>query len=137
MTDIVKEPPVLLDEARLWLDGYKHAWETRDVELASALFSDDATYREGRFMPAMVGANAIRNYWQSRVYEGQRDVSFSYKIWAVSENQCFAEYQANFTWLPINGIMELDGVLRVTFRRGRRRALICSMLEEWIDMRDG
>ena len=130
---------VSVEQARDWIEAYKRAWITRDAEIAVSLFTDDATYREGRFVPAMVGSEAIRNYWQSRVFEGQRDVSFKYKLWAVSGAQCFADYQANFTWLPINGIMELDGVLRITFVPGGpgRRSLLCSLLEEWIDLRDG
>lgn len=123
-------------EAEAWLAGYKRAWIYRDVTLAVALFTDNATYREGRFRPAMIGSEAIRLYWHGRVYEGQRDIAFDHKIWAVSGSQCFAEYRANFTWLPINGIMELDGVLRLTFEPKPGGGLLCSVLEEWIDVRD-
>lgn len=32
-----------------WLDAYGHAWENRDPEAATALFSEDGTYRSHSF----------------------------------------------------------------------------------------
>jgi len=29
-----------------WLDAYGHAWENRDPEAATALFTEDGTYRK-------------------------------------------------------------------------------------------
>lgn len=120
-------------EAAQWLEGYKTAWETRDVDLAVSLFTDDADYREKRFSEPLLGHKTLRSYWQDRVFEHQRDISFHYDIWAVKGNQCFAGWQASFTWLPINGIIEIDGVCRLTFGAREDARLLCSVFEEWMD----
>lgn len=45
------------------LAALKRAWEARDVDALVALFTDDADLRPDPFEPSIVGANAIRSYW--------------------------------------------------------------------------
>lgn len=119
-----------------WLDRYKRAWEERDAELVAALFTLDATYREQPFAAPVRGRDGVRRYWLANVVEHQRDVHFEHELWAVRDKRGFFHWRAHFTWLPINGIMELDGVSRISFAAGDA-GLLCHRLEEWIVIRDG
>lgn len=130
MTDLVE---ITEHEAIQWLERYKSAWENRDTDAAVSLFTDDVDYREKRFGEPMLGHKTLYSYWQNRVFEHQRDISFQYKIWAVEDDICIAGWQASFTWLPISGIMQIDGVLRLIFKGRTEDGLLCSEFNEWMD----
>lgn len=49
-----------LDE---WVEGYRIAWEQRDAQAASALFTPDATYRDNIFEAPHRGATGVHQYW--------------------------------------------------------------------------
>jgi len=119
-----------------WFEGYKSAWVERDVELAVSLFTADAEYKEKRFAEPLLGHPTLRSYWNDRVYEHQRDISFDYQIWSVKENICIAGWQASFTWLPINGIMQMDGVFRLTFTKADDGKILCTNFNEWMDCQE-
>lgn len=123
-------------EVAQWLDAYKKAWETRDTDLALSLFTEDAEYREKRFGEPLLGHTTLRSYWQDRVFEHQRDISFSYEVWGIRDNQSMVTWQASFTWLPINGIMEIDGVFRLAFGAREDDRLLCSEFAEWMDQQE-
>lgn len=48
-----------------WLEAYRRAWESRDVEAAVALFTEDAVYRSSPFREPSIGSDGIRAYWQA------------------------------------------------------------------------
>lgn len=123
-------------EAAAWLDRYKQAWTSRSVDLLLPLFTRDVDYRERRFGRPLKYYDSLADYWRARVGDAQRDVSFDYQIWAVKNDECYYGFQARFLWLPINGIMELDGVCRVRFVRASDGGVICSKFEEWLDHRE-
>lgn len=131
-----KDIEITETEATQWLDGYKSAWETRDVDLAVSLFTSDVEYREKRFGEHLLGHKTLHSYWQDRVFEHQRDILFCYDIWAVKGNQCFAGWRASFTWLPINGIMQIDGAFRLAFGERQGTQLLCAEFNEWMDHRE-
>lgn len=123
-------------QAHDWVDAYGRAWAARDTPAVVALFSEDAVYRERRFQPPIVGRAAIVQYWNAHVVEGQRDIAFNWTMLAVRADQAFIHWTAHFTWLPINGIMELDAVARLRFVPGTGGSVLCSTFEEWIEIRD-
>jgi SnoaL-like domain len=123
-------------EAAAWLDSYKAAWEKRDVELVLSLFTENADYRERRFGEPLLGHATLQSYWQNRVFEHQRDITFDYQIWAVRGGECVATWQAAFTWLPIMGRMEIDGILCAGFDDRRDGKLVCAHFSEWMDQRE-
>lgn len=127
---------VSVAEAANWLESYRNAWIGRDTAALLALFTENATYRESRFLPTLIGREAIRRYWDDLVVSGQRDIAFDFEIFAVRTDQVFTHWTAHFTWLPVNGIMELDGVARVTFVREPDGAVRACTFEEWIEKRD-
>lgn len=125
-------------DARTWIEAYGQAWVTRDPDRIVRLFTPDATYRERRFQPALKGIDAIRNYWEVIVVASQRDVSFEPDFVAVAGDQAVIHWTAQFTWLPINGIMELDAMNRITFAGETLDGLrLATAFEEWIDIREG
>jgi limonene-1,2-epoxide hydrolase len=47
-----------------WAERYARAWENADAEAASALFTEDATYRSEPFREPYRGREEIRRYWR-------------------------------------------------------------------------
>lgn len=109
-----------------WLDAYGQAWETRDPRAAADLFAEEATYRETPFDKPLKGREEISGYW-SGVPRSQRDISFSYEILAVTEEEGIAHWSANYTRLPTNGPVELDGIFLVRLDASGR----CTEFREW------
>jgi hypothetical protein len=122
-------------EAETWLESYKAAWIDRSVEKAMPLFTPTVDYREKRFNEPLLGHADLRSYWEDRVFEHQRDVTLHTQIWAVRDQVLIAGWQATFTWLPINGIIEADGVCRAHLLR-QDGAVRCARYDEWMDLRE-
>ena len=127
-----------LEEAQAWMEAYGAAWIDRDPAQVAELFTADASYRERRFRRPIRTRQAIRDYWQVIVREQQRDVVFTAGQIMVDGDQALVQWTAHFHWRPINGLMELDAVARVTFAAETNAAgLHCaSAFEEWIEARD-
>ena len=56
-----------------WVEGYRLAWENRDAEAVTALFTPDGTYRSNIFEAAHQGQDGVKAYWES-VTSSQSDV---------------------------------------------------------------
>lgn len=118
-------------EATAWLEAYERAWEERDADLIVSLFVPNGAYQETRFVPAFVGHGEIRRYWATDVVARQRDIAFSFTLWAVDGPVAYAHWQAVFTDLKKNARRKLDGVFRLTFAARGSRGLLCGVLDEW------
>lgn len=122
---------------RAWMDAYRAARIERDPDRTAALFTADAHYQERRYKPALSGREAIRNYWRVMVKQ-QRDLAFSYDLLAVRGSRAFVHWRANFTWLPINGILELDAISQIVFAdTPGEHGLLAAAWDEWMDIREG
>ena len=78
------------------LARFKQAWERRDPDAAVALFRGDAEYRFDPFEPPLVGANAIRAYWNEAAAT-QVHVDFdAERVW-VAGTTVLASWHAAFT----------------------------------------
>jgi len=109
-----------------WLDGYGAAWEQRDAAAASALFSEDAEYRETPYADAYRGRTGIAEYWAA-VTADQREVEFTSRIIAIEGNTGVAEWSATFVNAASGDTVGLDGVFVLEFdARG-----LCAELREW------
>lgn len=75
---------------------FKQAWENRDPDAMLELFREDAEYRTDPFAPPLVGANAIRGYW-NEVAATQDHVEFdAERVW-VSGRTVLGSWHAALT----------------------------------------
>jgi hypothetical protein len=125
------------EEAIAWLEAYRRAWEERDADLIVSLFIPDGVYQETRFAPAFAGHDGIRRYWETDVVARQRDIAFSFTLWAVDGPVAYAHWQAAFTDLKKNARRKLDGVFRLTFAARGPTGLLCRGLDEWWNITPG
>lgn len=56
-----------------WVESYRVAWERRDPEAASALFSSQSSYRSYILGEPHLGRDGVAEYWRS-VTESQSEV---------------------------------------------------------------
>jgi hypothetical protein len=107
-----------------WLATYGKAWETRDADLATTIFTPDATYHEAPFDAPKVGRAGIKEYWAG-VTADQRDIEFTSDVISAAGKTGVAHWHAKFT---ANGApVELDGVFVLDFDA----AGLCTRLREW------
>src|ERR1700759_1680368 len=48
-----------------WIDAYEKAWRTAGTGALTRLFTEDASYRPGPFELAVVGLEAIAEFWEA------------------------------------------------------------------------
>ena len=78
------------------LQRFKRAWEGRDVDAMVELFGASAEYRDDPFESPLVGANAIRAYWNEAA-ASQVNVEFdAERVW-VSGPTVLASWHAALT----------------------------------------
>jgi ketosteroid isomerase-like protein len=61
-------------DARGAVDIYLRAWMGQDPELIVTIFTDDATYHERVLREPIRTREGIRQYWQTKVVEGQANI---------------------------------------------------------------
>jgi len=111
---------------RNWLRAYGEAWEGRDAEAASQLFSEDARYFETPYAEPFRGRDGIRDYW-AKVTDDQREVDFNGEALGFLGATGVARWSARFK-LASNGVaVELNGVFLLEFDENG----LCSRLREW------
>lgn len=130
-------PEIADGDAIAWMEAYKSAWIDRDPGKIVRLFAPEAHYRERRFRPPLEGIEAIRRYWDLNVRVLQRDIAFEFDLLAVRGQKAFVHWRAHFTWLPIFGVMELDGIARIAYAPERGPdGLLAIGWDEWIEVRE-
>ncbi len=102
-----------------WLDAYKAAWQDRDPARAAALFTADALYHEMPFDDPVAGEAAIVAYWEKAV-SGQKDVRFTYEIFACTGAVGIAHWHCAFTGVPGGETIALDGIFHCRFADAQR-----------------
>ncbi len=122
-------------EVQKWLNEYGQAWVQGNPDALAKLFHDNATYQETPFDEPMQGKHHIRAYWQDGAADAQKDVSFSSEVWAVSDNEAFAEWTARFQRVASGACVELDGIIKLVFLR-EKADLKCLELREWWHRRE-
>jgi len=61
-------------DVRATIDTYLRAWMQQDPELIVTIFTEDAIYHERVLGEPIRTRAGIRDYWQSKVVEGQSDI---------------------------------------------------------------
>lgn len=115
-----------IDAFAHWLRAYQAAWEGRDAKAAGKLFSDDAEYYWTPLVPPHRGPAGIAAAWEAAV-SGQRDVRFTYDVFAVSESSGMATWRADFVQLPAGHQVRIEGVLCAELDAAGR----CRRFREW------
>jgi ketosteroid isomerase-like protein len=88
--------PLTHGDAQDLLERYKRAWETRDPELAMALYSEHAEFRLDPFEEPARGPNEIRAIWND-VAATQTNVEFDAERTWVSGNTVLTSWHVAFT----------------------------------------
>jgi SnoaL-like domain len=109
-----------------WLDAYAHAWENRDPEAATALFTEDGTYQVTPFLEPMRGRNAIFEYW-SEVARTEENIRFGYEILVANPELNIAKWSASFIIVPLGLQTKLDGIFLISLDDEGH----CKSLQEW------
>jgi nuclear transport factor 2 (NTF2) superfamily protein len=109
-----------------WLDAYGHAWESRNPEAATALFTEDGTYQITPFLEPMRGRKAIFEYW-SEVARTEENIRFGYEILVANVERKIARWSASFIRVPPGLKTKLDGIFLISLdEKG-----LCKTLQEW------
>ena len=109
-----------------WLDAYGQAWENRDPEAATALFTEDGTYQVTPFLEPMRGRKAIFEYW-SEVARTEENIRFRHEILGVDPECSIARWSASFVRVPPGLQTKLDGIFLISLDEEGR----CKSLKEW------
>jgi len=109
-----------------WLRAYQSAWEGRDAAAAARLFSVDARYYWTPLVPPQQGPAEIATVWEAAVSQ-QRDIRFTFDVFAVSGSAGMARWRADFTRLPDQFKVRIEGVLSAEFASDGQ----CRVFREW------
>jgi ketosteroid isomerase-like protein len=108
-------------DAKYFLDKYKRAWETRDADLAASLFTRDARYKENPFGEAIVGREAIHDYW-AEVTGRQEDIRFTVTSSLHTGYVLIAEWACTYQDRATGKRRELAGMFFADFYGNQVRA---------------
>ena len=117
---------VTVEQFTRWLRAYQSAWEGRDAAAAAGLFSSDARYYWTPLVPPQQGPAEIAAVWEAAVSQ-QRDIRFTFDVFAVSGPTGMARWQADFTRLPDQFKVRIEGVLAAEFAIDSQ----CRVFREW------
>ncbi|MGC0774904.1 MAG: nuclear transport factor 2 family protein [Candidatus Acidiferrum sp.] len=109
-----------------WLEAYGDAWERRNPEAATALFTENGTYQVTPFLEPMRGRKAIYEYW-CEIVRSEENIRFAYEILVVHGELNIARWSASFVIVPPGLQTRLDGVLLISLDDEGR----CKSLQEW------
>ena len=109
-----------------WLRAYQSAWEGRDSAAAARLFTDDARYHWTPLVPPQQGPAEIGAAWDGAVSQ-QRDIRFTFAVFGVSGATGMATWRADFTRLPDQFKVRIEGVLSAEFAAAGK----CRVFREW------
>ena len=115
-----------IEQFTRWLRAYQSAWEGRDAASAARLFSSDARYYWTPLVPPQQGPAEIAAAWEAAVSQ-QRDIRFTFDVLAVSGPTGMATWRADFTRLPDQFRVRIEGVLAAEFAADGE----CREFREW------
>jgi ketosteroid isomerase-like protein len=75
---------------------YKDAWERQDPDAILEIFTSDAIYHERVLKEPFRGRNEIRQYWKTKVVEGQANIEFNLLCLYIDGDTMIAEWDVVF-----------------------------------------
>ena len=115
-----------IEQFTRWLRAYQSAWEGRDAASAARLFSSDSRYYWTPLVPPQQGPAEIAAAWEAAVSQ-QRDIRFTFDVFAVAGLTGMATWRADFTRLPDQFRVRIEGVLAAEFAADGQ----CRVFREW------
>ena len=113
---------MIKDQAIELLNIYGKAWVTRDPDLITTIFTEDATYNDPK-EPENIGRDAIRQYWVTKVIGEQENISFDLKNVWVDEETVVAEWHAEFDDIKRKLRIKMDEVAIFSIKEGKFNSL--------------
>lgn len=115
------------DDVHAVLDVYIKAWETQDPDLIITIFTEDATYHERVLDVPIPNRAAIREYWRTKVVQGQSNISCDLANLYLDGTTAIAEWVAEFDDVA-QGVRKRMKEIAVLDFRGH---LISALREYW------
>lgn len=113
-----------------WVENYRVAWETADVDLASSLFTEDGTYRNDIYSEPNRGQDGVAAYWAG-VTSHQSNVECRMGIPFVDGNRVAVEF---WTKMAVDGNdVTISGTLLLLMAEDGR----CRSLRENFNITEG
>ncbi len=109
-----------------WLTKLGKAWSERNPKTAASLFSKDCKYYESVFEEPCKSWDDILKLWLV-VPENQKDVTFDFKVIAVSDKTCIANWRVSRTLLPNNEKQFIDGIFQISLNKKG----LCNYFRQW------
>jgi ketosteroid isomerase-like protein len=114
-----------------WLDAYGKAWEDRDAQAASDLFTEDAVYKWGPFGRKLRGRVMIREAW-AEALEDQENVEFGYEVLTATGRGGIVRWWCAADIRSRQVREKAEGIFRLAFEDSG----LCTSLEEWWNATD-
>ena len=89
-------PNLTPGDAQDLLAAYKAGWERRDPDRLMELFADNAEFRADPFESDLIGANAIRAYWNDFAANSANTEFDAERTWAAGPT-ALASFHAAYT----------------------------------------
>ena len=106
------------EEAKKLIEIYGKAWETKDPDLITTIFSEDATYNDPK-EKENIGIDEIKEYWKYKVIGEQDDIKFYLRNVWVDGDIVIAEWHATFKDIKRNILIDMDEVAIFTTKDGK------------------
>ena len=110
----IPQQQLTANDVKHFLASYKKAWETRDPDLAAGLFTRDAQYKQDPFGSAIVGREAIHDYWAGATGR-QEDIHFTVGTVIQCGYMLAAEWTCTYLDRSSSEHKELAGMLLADF----------------------
>jgi hypothetical protein len=113
-TNPKQQKPLTASDVEDFLAKYKEAWETRNSDLAAGLFTRDAQYKQDPFGEAIIGREAIHDYWAGATGR-QDEIHFTVGTFVHSGYILVAEWACTYQDRSSGEKKELAGMLLADF----------------------
>jgi hypothetical protein len=99
------------------LDKYKTAWETHDLELLDAIFTQDVHYQE---KPDVIfnGILELKTYWEENKRK-QQNVQFVINRFIQADRDWVVDWEARFQHKLKNKIIRIYGIMWLTLKEDK------------------
>lgn len=114
-------------DVRETIDVYMQAWTKQDPDLIETIFTESASYHERVLDEPILGREAIRTYWETKVGHSQANIKCELLNLYLEGTTAIAEWEAEFDDVSQGVRKRMREVAILTFED----QLITSLREYW------